>query len=232
MHAEDRLIHFSTELIHAPVAHTVPMLQKLYYELSQTRAAYDSSDFSMQPQYKFYSRRGPKTQSIALFLPDRIVLIEEWADMALSDFYAKVREVAHRMLESYGIPAFIAHTVTLRSTFVLTHFNDSRVFLMDHLCQQSDRIGPHFRRPISVAGLRFVLPEMPEYPGELQVTIESFRHSINEIFVEVKGIFLKQNITKNGLDTAIENAHVVRTFITESIFPFLDQYDATPEDTM
>ena len=67
--------------------------------------------------------------------------------MALSDFYAKVREIAHRMLESYGVQAFMAHTVTLRSTFVLTHFNDARVFLMDHLCQQSDRIGPEHVHP-------------------------------------------------------------------------------------
>jgi len=233
MHAEDRLIHFSTELIHAPVTYTVPRLQKLYYELSQTRAAYDNSDFSMHPQYKFYSKRGTKTQSIALFLPDRIVLVEEWADIALSDFHAKVREVAGRLLESYGIPVFIAHTVTLRSTFVLTHFNDARVFLMDHMCQQRDRIGPYFRRPIAVGGLRFVLPQTPENPGDFHVTIESFRHSINEIFVEVKGIFLKQSITKNGLDTAIENAHQVRTFITDNVFPFMDQYDVPPEeDTM
>lgn len=229
MHAEDRLIHFSTELIHAPVTHAVPALQKLYYELSQTRAAYDSSDFSMSPQYKFYSRRGPKTQSIALFLPDRVVLVEEWADMALSDFHAKVREVAGRMLDSYGIPVFIAHTVTLRSTFVLTHFKDARVFLLDHLCQQKDRIGPYFRRPIATGGLRFVLPQTPENPGDFHVTIESFRHSINEIFVEVKGVFIKQHITKTELDTAIENAHRVRTFITDNVFPYLDQYDSVAE---
>ena len=42
-----------------------------------------------------------------------------------------------------------------------------------------------FNRPIATAGLRYVLPETAECPGTLYVNIETFRHSNNEIFVEV-----------------------------------------------
>ena len=238
MQSEDRLIHFSSELIHAPVQHNVHALHKLHYELSQTRFGYDSSDFSTPPQYKFYSRRPANAQSVAVFLPDRVALIEEWADMALSDFLDKVREVGMRSLSCLGMPMFLAQTATLRSTFALTHFDDARVFLLDHMCGQVDRISPFFKRPIAVGGLRFVLPETladgihPQHPGAFHVVIESFRHSFKEVFVEVKGIFGNQRLDAETLETAIENIRRVRSFIVESVFPYLNQYDAPQGDRL
>ena len=232
MQAEDRIIHFSTELIHAPFQYKVAALQKLYYELSQTRAAYDSSDFSAPPQFRFYSRRPAKTQSVLIFLPDRIALVEEWADIALSDFAEKVREVSRRVLSTLGIPVFVAQTATIRSTFALTHFADARVFLLDHACNQADRINPHFGRPIITGGLRFVLPETPDYPGTLHVIIESFRHSLKEVFVEVKGVFNDQRMDAEVLDIAVGNIKRVRSFITENIFPYLNQYDVSRENAV
>lgn len=229
MHSEDRPIHFSTELIHPPLQHKVPVLQKLYYELSQSRAAYDSTDFTAPGQYRFYTRRGPTSQSLALFLPDRVVLIEEWAEVTATEFCDKVREVAVRAMAQLAVPFFAAQTVTVRSTFSLTHFGDARVFLLDHACGQAERIGPHFRRPVSVGGLRFVLPETPEHRGTLHVLIESFRHNIREIFVEVKAIFGSQRLDSASIDTGLQNIHDVRDFITGNIFPYLDQFDLPQE---
>lgn len=225
MHAEDRLIHFSTELIHAPRQLKVPALQKLYYELSQTRASYDSTDFTAPNQFRFYSKRGPKTQSIALFMPDRIVLIEEWVDMALSDFLEKLKEVAVRAMHILGIPELLGQTATLRSTFILSNFEDARVFLMDHACGQANRIGVHFKRPIAVGGLRYVLPETPDHPGSLHVIIESFLHNPKEVFVEVKGIFGNQHIDNENLPLVVDNIKTVRAFISENVFPYLNQFD-------
>ena len=229
MQPEDRLIHFSTELLHKPVQHKVPALQKLYYELSQDRrVSYDSSDFSMPPQYRFYSRRG-KAQSVAVFLPDRVALVEEWADMPLTDFLERVREMLPRVLTGLGIPAFVTQTATLRSTFALTHFRDARVFLMDHVCEQKDRIGQYFGRPIAVGGLRFVLPETPDNRGTLHVTIESFRHSMGEVFVEVKGVFGKLHIDTENVAQAVEHIALAREFIRGHVYPYLDQYDYAQE---
>ncbi len=230
MHSEDRVIHFSTELIHLPRQHDQQALRKLYYDLSQTRFSYDSSDFSTPPQYRFYSRRGSKTQSLAVFLPDRMALVEEWADQSLSDYHERLREVAQRALAGLRLGEFRAQTVTLRSTFTLTHFDDARVFLMDHACGQRDRIGAFFRRPVAVGGLRFVLPATPEDPGELHVLIESFRHDPREVFVEVKGIFGNATIGADTLDAAIDNIRFVRSFIVDRVFPYLDQFDTPAED--
>lgn len=230
MHAEDRLIHFSTELIHAPLQHRVAALQKLYFDLSQTRFTYESTEFSAPPQFKFYSRRGANTQSLAIFLPDRIALVEEWVDVALSDFCDRVTEVSRRTCAELNIPTLVAQTVTLRSTFALTHHDDARVFLLDRACSQAGLIGPHFRRPIAVGGLRFVLPETSETPYALHVVIESFRHSISEVFVEVKGVFANQQIGADNSAQLSANIQAVRTFITDSIYPYLEQFDV-PEET-
>lgn len=231
MQSEDRLIHFSTELIHPPMRHKVPDLQKLYYDLTQTCAAYDSVDFST-PQYRFYSRRPPNIQSVALFMPDRTVLIEEWADMPFSGFLEKVREVGLRAISVLNIPFFAAQTATLRSTFALSHFEDARIFLIDHACGQADRIGPYFRRPVAVGGLRFVLPETPDYPGTYHILIESFRHNSREIFVEVKTVFTNLRIDPENIMTATHNVVAARNFITKSIYPYLEQFDIPQEETM
>lgn len=230
MQSEDRLIHFSTELIHRPKNHDRKDLQKFYYELSQTPGtAYDTSDFSQATQTRFLSRRSKRTQSICLVMADRITLVEEWADMALCDFTQKVVGVATQAMAVLGVAPFIIQTATLRSTFALTHFADARTFLLDHACGQENRIEPFFQRPIGSGGLRFSLPETPENRGSLNVIIESFKHSNKEIFVEVRGLFKGPLMSEENMDGVIANIGLCREFITDHIYPFLNQYD-TPKE--
>jgi len=133
--------------------------------------------------------------------------------------------VASRAMDVLGLPALLGQTVTLRSTFALTHFSDARVFLMDHACSQANRIGPHFKRPIAVGGLRYMLPETPENRGTLHVIVESFLHNPKEVFVEVKGIYGNLRIGREDITGINANVMSVRSFITDSIFPYLNQFD-------
>ena len=230
MQAEDRVIHFGVELLHKPIKHKKEVLQKLYFDLSQTRGGgYDSTDFTRPLQPRFYSKHGKRSQSIAVFLPDRVLLIEEWADISMGQFLDRIEAVASRLVEIEGVDSFIAHTATIRSTFALTHFDDARVFLLDHVCGQAGKIGPHFQRPLSVGGLRFTLPETDEYPGNLQVLIESFRQARNEVYVESKGIFARQPVGGSDLGVVLDHVRGVRSFISDRIFPYLDQYDVALE---
>lgn len=230
MQQEDRIVHFSAELIHGPVELSKEALQRFYFDLSQQRnAGYDSTDFSNPAQARFYSNRGKKTQSMLLFLPDRAVFIEEWTDLSVRDFMERVRDIGGRILEARGADKYLAHTVTIRSTFALTHFEDARVFLMDYACNQDGRIAPHFQRPVATGGLRFVLPETNEHPGVLHIAIESFRYSRNEVFAEVKGIFGQQQVSAENMGAVVENIRVVRSFLSDHIFPYLNQFDV-PKD--
>ena len=229
MQAEDRIIHFSAELIHKATPLKKEALQRLYYDLSQTRAAYDSTDFTVPIQPRFFSRRGPKAQSLCLFLPDRVLLVEEWADIPLGGFLDKLREVALRSLAAREVDRYVAHTATIRSTFALMHYEDARVFLLDHLCRQEGRIGPYLQRPIAVGGLRLVLPETNDHPGLLHVLIESFRHSRNEVFVEVKGIYGKTPLPAERVNEMLDNVRRIRDFISSNVYSFLNQYDQPAE---
>lgn len=230
MQSEDRPIHFSVELIHQPAPLKKEALQQLYYDLSQTKAGYDSTDFTQSVQARFYTRGGTKSQSVCVFLPDRVLLVEEWTEVPLSTFLERVAEVGTRVPAARGVTRFLAHAATIRSTFALTHFSDAREFLLDHVCGQEGLVAPYFRRPVSVGGLRFVLPETNENPGNLHVAIESYRHSQREVFVEVKGIFGRKSLGPNDLDLAVENIKMVRAFITSHIRPYLDQFDRPAED--
>ena len=150
MQSEDRVIHFCVELIHAPAPVKRPVLQKLYFDLSQTRAAYDSIDLADLMQARFHSRRG-KAQSLVLFLPDRVLMLEEWSDIPLSEFEEKVRVATPIIMQARGVKQVIIHSATVRSTFALTHYTDARVFLLDNACCLEGRIRPHFRRQIGRA---------------------------------------------------------------------------------
>ena len=231
MQSEDRLIHFATELVHTPRQHEKAKLQKLYYELTQTSgASYDSNDFSQMQQVRFVSKGEGNAHSALVFLPDRMIVLEEWAEIPLSDYLKKVSAITAKAMQELGIDQFIGEAVTLRSTFALTHFEDARPFLMDHACQQADKIAPFFRRPIGTAGLRFMLPATAEHPGDIHVIIESFRLGKNEVFVEVKGVFRDLSIDGETLHKALEHIQVCRSFISDNVFPFLNQYDTVQEN--
>lgn len=228
MQAEDRVIHFCLELIHRPVPLKRQGLQKLYYDLSQTRAAYDSLDLNNATQAKFHSQRG-KAQSLLVFLPDRELMVEEWADIPLSTYAEKVEVAAPLVLEARGVSQVVVHSLTIRSTFALTNFDDARVFLLDNACRLAGRVSPFFQRPIATGGLRFVFPETNEHAGVIHLNIESFRHSTNEVFVEVKGIFGRQAVPADSMEPIIENLRQTRQFITDRVYPFLQQFDLPAE---
>lgn len=230
MQTEDRPIHFSTELIHAPGKVHFPTLQKLYFALSQTRnAAYLNTEFSPQAPPRFHSRRGDQCQSLLVFLPDRMLITEEWVDIPFSDFLDKVRTVIEHASPILETGPYLVQAATIRTTFALTHHRDARAFLLDHVCGQKDRIVPFFGRPIGVGGLRFELPETPDFPGSLHVIIESFRRSQVEVYVEVKGIFANQRIEPDTADTALDNLRSVREFVSQNVYPYLAQFDLPAE---
>lgn len=231
MQAEDRPIHFSTELIFPLLALKPQALQRLYYELSQTStAAYQNVDLGgKKGPPRFFSARG-KAQSIALFLPDRLVLVEEWVDQTFDVFLSKAAEVAAHTMDLLEIEAFTAQTATVRTTYALTHFTDARVFLLEQVCNQQGRIGPHFRRPILTGGMRFVLPATGDHPGDLHVVIESFRNSRNEVFVEAKGVYRDLTLGPGDLEKAADHLRAVRAFTADNVHTFLQQYDVPADE--
>lgn len=229
MHAEDRVIHFSTELMHPPAQHAKASLQRLYFELSKTRASFDGSDFTTPGQGTFFSRRGERSQSLGLFLPDRMAFIEEWADLPMQDFLAKVREALPVALDVLAVPAVHLQVVTLRSTLVPSHYRDARVFLVDRVCNQEGRLGPYLKRPIGIGGFRLVLPETPQSRGTIHLAIESFRHDPREVLVEVKALYNDPLKSADKVGAVLQNIQATRAFIVECVQPFLEQYDVPQE---
>jgi len=59
----------------------------------------------------------------------------------------------------------------------------------------------------------------------MNVLMESSRHSENEVYAEVKGIFRKQPVKPENLSPLQERVRDVRAFISSRVFPYLDQFD-------
>ncbi|OQC05181.1 MAG: hypothetical protein BWX80_02188 [Candidatus Hydrogenedentes bacterium ADurb.Bin101] len=135
------------------------------------------------------------------------------------------------IMKARGASQIVVHSVTVRSTFALTHYEDARVFLLDNACQLAGRVNPFFQRPIATGGLRFVFPETSEHAGVLHLNIESFRHSNNEVFVEVKTVFGRQAIGADNVEPLLTNLQHTRQFIAERVYPFLQQFD-TPVSSL
>lgn len=231
MHAEDRIIHFSTELIHAPIQRDKAKIQEFYFELSKIPGAgYDNTEFRVPNQPRFYTRRGDKTQSVMVMLPDRMLLIEEWADTTLSSFVDRVEQAAECAKTVMGIGPVLAQTATVRSVGALSHFGDAKSFLLDVVCNQENRVAPYFNRPIAVGGLRFVLPATDDFEGTYHIAIEPFRHGKTELFIELKGVYkadAAEGIAAYALGSHLQEQ---RDFMVDSIYPYLNQFDRVEED--
>jgi len=229
---DDRSIHFSTELMFKPRKFTKQELQKFYFDLTQLPGLnYDNSEFGGQALARFYIKTPPRSQSMLVVLPDRIALLEEWAAIPLVDFNSKVTTVAGEAL-SMGVEEFTAQTVTLRSTFSPVHSENSFEFIIERLCQQGTLPGQHFGRPIGVGGIRFALPETPDHPGAITISIESFHQEPREILVELKAVYANLHVTGDSLDELRTAITSCRTFIQERIRPYLDSFDQTPSEEM
>jgi hypothetical protein len=225
---DDRSIHFSTELMFKPRKFTKQELQKFYFDLTQVSGLnYDNSQFGGQALAQFYTKTPPKTQSMLIVLPDRVALLEEWAAIPLTDFNAKVKSVAEEVLE-LGVEGFTAQTVTLRSTFSPVHSDNSCQFILERICQQGSLPGQHFARPIGVGGIRFALPETPEHPGSITVSIESFHQDPREILVDLKAAYRNLQIAQDSLDELTTTIIACRSFMQDRIRPYLETFDHAP----
>ncbi len=226
MQSEDRPIHFSTELVFDKREFDKAELQQLYFDLTQSPDVdYDNSQFGQVPLARFYTQRGEKSQSMMVILPDRFGVLEEWVDIPLSEFIDKATAVSAKMMEQFGIDEYRAQTVLMRTTFGLSHFDDSRKFIFDQLCAQKGKIMSFFQRPVSSGSLRFVLPATPQHDGTFHISIEPYKESPRELYVEVRAIFAAQHTSLLNEGDLENNIRLTREFINENIFPFLDQYD-------
>jgi hypothetical protein len=224
MQREDRAIHFSTELFHPATARTVQKLQELYFELSKTRAAYENTDFNPGKPFRFYTTHQGKARSILLFLPDRIVVIEDWPNRTATEFCDRVEIVARHLIEVAGPDRIVAQTALVRSTFALTHHTDARVFMMERVCKLQDQL-KHLGRPLANGGLRILLPQTPEHRGAMHVQIDSFNSGGNEIVVEARGVYDRLSLHVPDLAETGANIMAVRTFIGENVYAFLNGFD-------
>ena len=226
MQSEDRPIHFSTELVYDPQQFEKTQLQELYFDLTQApNLDYDNSQFGQVPLARFYTKPGEKSQSMLAVLNDRMGIMEEWVDISLSDYIAKVATVSDLFMEKFSIDEYRAQSVLMRTTFGLSHYEDSRKFLFDQLCGLEGNILPHFQRPISSGCLKFVLPATPQHEGTINVSIEPFKESPRELYVEVRSVFAAQHTSLLNSGDLENNIRLTREFINENFFPFLDQYD-------
>lgn len=232
MQSEDRPIHFSTELVYDKREFSKPELQQLYFDLTQsTHLDYDNSQFAKMPLARFYTKRGEKSQSMVVILPDRVGIMEEWVDIPLSEYINKVTTVSSKFMEQFDIAEYRAQTVLMRTTFGLTHFEDNRQFVFDQVCGQKDNILPYLKRPISSGSLRFVLPATPEHDGTFHISIEPYKESPRELYLEVRSVFAAQHTSLLNESDLENNIRLTREFINENIFPYLNQYDtAQPVD--
>lgn len=227
MHDEDRLVHFSTELLHAPQRHDLTALKKLYFELSQSAStSYDSSDFSQPVQPKMFSKRGTKTHSALVFLPDRLVILEEWADSTLLAYMERVEAVAREILRSLPIGAFLAEVVTLRGACTVTHSATARDFVLEKFCHQDGAaMAESFGRRADVGAIRLLFGETPESPGTYHVSIEPFRNAPREVLVEVKGVFRSPAVDAEGVGLLPDRIREVRSFLSQRVYPYLNRFD-------
>lgn len=230
MHEEPTTIHFSTALIYLPIKLETQKdsIRDIYHELSKVaNCDYDDISFDGFPIYppKFIKKQG-KTVSSCVFQRDRVIIIEDCANITLEEFSQRIQEVLIRSFRLLSINFLVMQICTIKCLFTPLQSQDARIFLGENACNLKGKILPHFKRKPQLFGIRFMFPPAKDMLNYFSTKMESYNQDSRKIYVETTGTFpLAKPITATNIDNATANMRTTYDFCGTNVKEFLNQFD-------
>ena len=223
---DPRSIAFISEIVHPPMAHQPPLLQKLFTDLCEAHPSW-YQNFTLVPGGATVqsANAAPGQVSAASFLQDRLQVREEMTSLTLDEFLEKVEAVARGSLARLGIPVLTAEQCVVRALVSPRSFQDSREFLMQGMLRFPPERWEPLGREMNMLGLRLVFPGTQADPSLYNVRIESYAGDVRSLFLEVSGVF-PGVITAPQLGVLSEHFRRAYTFLQQNVCGFLAGFDA------
>ncbi len=226
-----RSIAFVAELIHPPVQHQPPALQKLHGDLfGDAQCSY--KDFRLVPGGAQLSNAlggAPGAPvSCTNLLADRVQIREEQTGISREDFRGRVESLAAQVLKTLPVQLFVAQQFAVRSVVNAHGSSDTRQFMLRTLFGFDETVLEPLGAEPTLAGLRLAFPPDQAHGGIFNVRVESFTLDNRSLFLENVGTFGKP-IVSAGLPEIGERFEHTYDFLQDRLAGFVSQFDAEEE---
>ncbi len=222
---DPRTIAYQAEILHPPTALRADAVQGIHNTLyRQPNLAYQNFQVAQDGIHLINLPQTPGQVSAVTFLPDRIVLREEFRSTTIEDFATRIVNVTRTAFQSLSIPVSLAQQFIVRSLITPRHSKDSREFLTERILGGGSSALDAFGRPLHSAGVRLQFPQTNEHRDTYHVRIETWHQDPRSVWIENTGSFAQPTTTEN-LPTLGEQLYATYRFLTGPISEFLSRHD-------
>lgn len=223
-----RSLAFVAELIHPPVQHAAPSLQRLHGQLFENSGA-SYRDFRVVPGGCQMSNAvgGLPGAPVSLVnvLADRIQIREEQTGASREDFAARLVALAELALVELAPKLFMVQQFAIRSVVNPQASDDARAFVLEHVMGLGADQLDAFGAVPNLAGLRLSFPPMGAENAVFNVRLESFSQDNRSVFLENVGTFGKP-LTGSAVGEQLTGRFgATYDFLQERLVAFVDRID-------
>lgn len=225
MSYEPRTIAFGAELLHQPIAIQAETVQSIHNSLFKHKEiSYQNFQVSKDGISLSNPGQTPGTVSNATFLPDRIVIREEYRPCTVEEFATRVVNVGSASYQFLGVGTSLAQQFWVRTLVNPRNITDSRKFVSEGLLAGGTESLSPFGRDLHSMGLRFTFLAGEDQQGMFSLRIEPWTQDHRSLWVEVVGQFT-QPVACEDLPEISNHLHSTYQFMTGPTLEFVAQFD-------
>ncbi len=220
---DPRTIAFHAELLIPPVQLQAQVVQGIHNKLfTRPEISYQNFQVAQDGIHLTNLATSPGMISSATFLPDRIVLREEFRATTAEDFSTRIVNVAKIAFEDLAIQTTIAQQFVVRSLISPRHVATSQEFLLQRV--PGSGAGFEFERPLASVGYRMVFPATPTQSESMQLRIESWNQDPRSLWIENTAQWASQTPVADLPRVGAQLFSTYR-FITGPVAEFIGRHD-------
>jgi hypothetical protein len=225
MSYEPRTIAFGAEVIHQPISLRPEVIQSIHNSLYQNRDhGYQNFQVAADGIHLSNPAQAPGSVSMVTFLPDRIILREEFRPCTVEEFAARLVSVTSISYRTLQVPMTLAQQFWTRSLVNTHHVRDSREFVANRMLEGGQSSLGCFRRPLFTLGLRYTFPQSEGNSQIVNLRIEPWPQDPRSLWLEVIGQ-LTHPTTVDNLPELSSGLYSTYKFLTGPTFDYIGQFD-------
>jgi hypothetical protein len=225
MSYEPRTIAFGAEILHQPIAIQPDTVQSIHNSLyGKDGVSYQNFQVSKDGIHLSNPGQSPGTISTATYLPDRIVVREEFRPCTVEEFATRVVNVGRESYEQLAVGTSLAQQFWVRTLVNPRHSRDSRAFVSDGFLSGGTEALTPFGRELHSVGLRYTFLAGENQPGMFNLRIEPWTQDHRSLWIEVVGQF-PQPVTSENLPAISNHLYSTYEFMTGPTLDYVAQFD-------
>lgn len=222
---EPRTIAFGAEIVHPPIELRAQQVQSIHSALfQQPELSYQNFQVAHDGIHLSNPAQSPGSISSVSFLPDRILMREEFRPCTVEDFATRLVNVTTLSYRTLRIPLSLGQQFWTRSLVNTRHIQDSRTFVADGMVVGGQQRLDTFGRPLHTVGLRFTFPQTENDPQIFNLRIEPWPQDPRSLWLEIVGQFAQQT-KPDRLPEFSSHLYKTYQFLVGPTFSYLEKFD-------